>query len=332
MKEVVMKKSTISSAILLTFFFGVLLQTKVGAQAPLGRPVGSGNVNGPRTLGSNNNNVETLPPEVARVSDRNYRVTDSRPLARVANFLEKKLAVPISYEDPAWSNSADMVQAGDILARRNAIPSSNPTWRGPLVPREGSVDVVLPALRGKSDMDNALSVLQDSINNHRTRRNSGEFKVLQLSDGQLSIVPDRVADKDGRMIAQPSLLDLRISFPEAERTRGETLKLICQALSAAGKVSVNIGSIPNEAFPKAKVQVGANSAIAREVLLKTLKVPGDLKYSWILSHDPEGKFGYILSLHGVAYWSSNAPPGSGVLYLTWPPAAGGSPLPPRPVR
>ena len=81
---------------------------------------------------------------VVEVQQGLFRVTDSRPLSRVAELLEYKLGVPISYEDAAWASPADIISAADLLGNRAAV-AQNPGWKAPTVPKEATVDVVLPS-------------------------------------------------------------------------------------------------------------------------------------------------------------------------------------------
>ncbi len=224
-----------------------------------------------------------IPPidGVSLVRDGVYRITDPRPLEQATRLLERKLGVPIWYEDPVWSFNGDLVHAADLPANRE-LATRYPDWRGPLVPRGGTFDVILPTAPATLRAANPVDLLETAIASHMSFRNPGEFKVLQFGNNEFSIVGARAANKDGQIVEQVPPLDRRVSFPEAERTLADTLNLISSAINV--KLMVEFAGGPKKSR---RVLIGANNEVAREVVARTMRMPGGTKASWTLSYMPD---------------------------------------------
>lgn len=210
-----------------------------------------------------------------------YTIEDPRPLEQVAKLLERKLGTPIWYEDPPWAFSADLVQAADLPANRE-LAARNPDWRGPLVPRGGSMFLTLPKTLADFRSANPVKLLEAAILSHSQLRNSASFKVVQFGDNEFSIVGTGAASKGGQSVARASPLDRRISLPAADRTIADTLKLICDSTNVRLMVEFRGGAEKSR-----HVQLGANNEVAREVLARAMRVPGGMKISWVLNYMPD---------------------------------------------
>ena len=224
---------------------------------------------------------------VQSLSNELFIIADPRPLHRVADFLERKLGVPISYEEPAWASSADLVAAADLPTNRD-LALQNSAWRGPLVPRGGSVTVILPSARS-SDPG---ATIQAAIDDHRIHRNPGEFKLLRFGTDEFSIVAERAQDKNGKPIAPLSPLDSRISVSQEPRTLAATIDQICAALSRGGTKVIR-GVVPAD-FDRLITTFGSQNEKARDTLSRFLRVSGRPKTSWRLVYDATS--GYSLNL------------------------------------
>jgi len=209
-----------------------------------------------------------------------FTVTDPRPLARAAELLERKLGVPISYEEPLWTTQGDIMAAAD-LPQNHELTIKYPNWRGPLGPRSSTVDVLIPTTEAERKSLGAARIIQSVLDNHRGRRNPGEFKLLQLSDGAFSIVCERVEDATGRVVEHTSPLDVRISLPEQERTISQTLDVLVQAINTTGSWGLERPTIgPPGYFDGVRVRIGARNEAARDVLARIVKIPGGPKFAW----------------------------------------------------
>ena len=156
-----------------------------------------------------------LPSGVRFEQDGLYSTTDPRPLERTAALIRQKLGVPVSYEDAAWGDG-DVMQAADYPGNRERA-LSNPGWRGPLIPKGGTVIIALPAAPEARKAMDVRSLIQQVLNNHNASHNPGNFQVISFGENEFSIVP---AEK-----LPP--LSSKISFPDKERSLNDTIELIC---------------------------------------------------------------------------------------------------------
>src|SRR2546421_9022145 len=88
-------------------------QGQQGIRSP--RPEG-----GPSRIGATPESAATVPPidGVTALGNGEYAISGPRPLEQAAQFLERKLGVPIWYEDPPWTFSGDLVEAADLPSNR----------------------------------------------------------------------------------------------------------------------------------------------------------------------------------------------------------------------
>jgi hypothetical protein len=217
-----------------------------------------------------------------------YRITDPRPLARVADLLQRKFGVPISYEEEVLQYSGDMVPASELPGNRE-LATRFPAWKGPLVPRLGTVELSIPPSVILKQIADPTEFIHQAIDSHQMNRNVGGFKLVKVGSDGFSIVMDKVADNSGKISAVIPALDIPVSFPEKERSLGETIGLISQAVKAAGKQPFGVGGPGSESFfERTMVKIGAQNETARNVLARALRIPGSPVLSWDLSTLPGG--------------------------------------------
>lgn len=232
--------------------------------------------------------------------------TDPRPLAKAAQAFELHYGIPMSYEDPAYAYDGDLIDKTDPTYK-----ISHPDVRA-LIPKGGSV-----VLRGNlsalvSSPTDAIPLLQPLLDDHVRAGNPGEFALVQSGDGVV-IVPTKVRDANGILLADQSPLEVRISFPELQRTDLETLDAICGTILANSGKKVMVATTPfiglrsSGARGSYYVTIGANNEPARSVLQRTLaglqwpdpRTQGSiLKMGWRLLYDPGQKV-YALNVHQV---------------------------------
>jgi hypothetical protein len=217
-------------------------------------------------------------PEIDGVvlrQDGVFDVTDPRPLQQAAELLQRKLGVPISYEDPVWASSRDTVQASKLPGNQELL-ARHPNWKGNLVPRGGRVTVVVPTTPQVKE-SNPAYVIEAVLSTDDARGNSGQFTLVRFGENEFSIVPTKAEDKAGRLVNQVSPLDLKISFPDDERSLPATVDLISQAIRVRPIRFDN----SSEAYSRApRIRVGAENETAREVLARALRIPGGTKFSF----------------------------------------------------
>jgi hypothetical protein len=197
------------------------------------------------------------------------------------------LGVPIWYEEPAWAFSGDLVNAAQLEGNREAAAQG---WTTNIIAtREGRLDVALPSMQALR-LSNPTDIIERVLSNHLANNNAGEFKVIPFGQDEFSIVGVRAADRDGRIVRQLSPLDKRISFPEEDRLLTETRDLILRKVDTALIVGRQ-GSMPD----LRRVRIGAKNEVARDVLARTMQIPGSPKMSFDVNYSPQ---------HGYYVWMS----------------------------
>jgi hypothetical protein len=254
-------------------------------------------------------------PEIDGVvlrQDGAFDITDPRPLQQAAELMERKLGVPISYEDPVWASSRDTVQASKLPGNRELV-ARRPDWKGNLVPRGGTVTVAVPTTPEAKQAIDPVYVIQAVISNYEARGNTGQFTLVRFGENEFSIVPTKVEDKAGRLVDQVSPLDVKISFPEEERSLPATVDLISQAI---GVKPIRFDSSPEAYARGPRVRVGAQNETARDVLARALRIPGGAKLSFHLNYMPDVQI-YVIGLSPVRV-ESPTPSGVQLETLYWP--------------
>jgi hypothetical protein len=222
------------------------------------------------------------------VADGVFIITNGRALELAAQLLSRKLGVTVSFEEAVWMSSRDVVRAADIPGNEAVTSDNHP--RGPLVPRNSTLTMTVPTTKAAKEAVGPSRIIQTVLDSHSSSRNPGDYRLVQLSETEYSLVVDQVEDESGRRVKQVSPLDVRISFPEKDRTLQETLDLIYLSVSTAA--GVKLGGL-SDARSQTRFQLGAKNEIAREVLAKALRTPGGTRMSWSLRYDPENKFHLI---------------------------------------
>src|SRR5262249_46627178 len=194
-----------------------------------------------------------------------------RPLLAAGGLLERKLGIPISYEDPVWAAADDLVSARDLPGNRQRAAQA-PGLQWPLVPRGGSVEIRIPMntatlLPAESPQTLLERVLQD----HVARGNAGEFRIVTFGNDEFSIVPSRAKDRTGNLVTQASPFDTHISLPRELRRVTDALDAILAAIGKAGGGSVTSLLVPAAWLEKQEVLLGADNEPARDVLSRALR-------------------------------------------------------------
>ncbi len=194
-------------------------------------------------------------------------VTDSRPLAQIAEILNGRYGVPISYEDAsAYPFDGDL---GDTVEteRRRGFPSApaltlrNTTLKFVAEPLDVGFDGAWPGR--PADPAGVARILQGVLDQHAANGSPGRFKILQTKLG-LAIVPTATRNSAGDFVPEQSLLDTRISFAKVEGDTYSVINTFTEALAAASgaKIDFPFGGLAHSS------PVAANNEIARDVLAR----------------------------------------------------------------
>jgi hypothetical protein len=302
--------------LLLVFAAAVLvLEAKSQQDAPPNRTAAGRGVDG----GSRGGTVPLLPVSqidgLREIGNGSYSIADPRPLARAAELLQRKFGVPVSYEEELLQYSGDMIPAEDLPGNRELV-TKYPQWKGPLVPRLGFLDLSIPTGESLKVIRDPSEYIMQAIDSHRQQGNVGRFKVVSLGVYGFSIVMDRVADKSGQIKMTAPVFDTLVSFPEKDRTLGETLELITRGVAGSGKPAFRVGAPGTETYlGRIHVQIGANSEPARLVLARALKIPGQPQSAWTLSSLPGGIL--LLTLRPVQIEATDSTSSTGLRPVYW---------------
>ena len=245
----------------------------------------------------------------------NISITDPHPLARVANTLTARYGVPVSYEE-----GSGYAYAGD-LSEPTQFRIEHPDAKS-LPPRTGKLNFVNPPFPVAFDpvyapkpaqLDSVKGFLQSILDQYASNDSPGRFKLVEHLSG-LVIVPDQTKDSLGNFVADHSILDLRISFPEVKGGFSTALATFCAALSSAAGKQVKLLTIGMSK----DFSIRADNEVARDVLARLLALgslnhigigsgdgrpPRALKSVWTLiaeqSLDPPYTVSYGLSFRNV---------------------------------
>jgi hypothetical protein len=243
-------------------------------------------------------------------------IHSGRALWQAAEKIGLHFGIPISYEDGAWEYSGDLMKSGDM-------PAPN---------RFSRPDIIFPAFghlefsfqinsQTKRPIDSPEKLLEELLMAYHSQKNPGEFRILQIGDGY-SIVPNRIADHNGNLVAHHSPLDLKISMPEEERTvatainvvldriheqTGQTIVILGDGLGILGGGIGPVMEPGKPQPPRFMVRVGATNETARDVIYRALK---EMRVSefyptmeiprafWSLNFDPPSKV-FVLNIQAV---------------------------------
>jgi hypothetical protein len=207
-------------------------------------------------------------------------VEDSRPVAAAIRALEAKYGWQINYEDPPYNDPKDLVDR------------THPAYRGShraIDPRGGRIEIHYFISPATGKPESSASLLEALIDDHARRGNAGQFQVKMIA-GLDSVIP-----------AQGSILDTPITLADEQRTFGETLREILQALSRVTGTRFMASSMSQPTFQR--FSFSAENEPATDVLIRLLKTRDDRQYRWHLLYG--SGWGYALNLHSQ---SKTAPP------------------------
>ncbi len=236
-----------------------------------------------------------LAQEVPLSTELVVQVDHGRALSEVADQLEKRFGVVVTYEDAPWVAASDIADVTQLVIRANGPGKAAPP--GPvLVPRNAVLDFSYP-LDPASGRPRDFSALIDAmLASYDAGGNPGQFRVE--NDGNFyHLIPARVQAPDSkwRDVAPP--LSTRIDLPDEERTIDDTLDLVMAQINRSSEFRVTWGWYPLNLFVHTKVRFAANGVPARDVIRGLLRLVPN-RMTWRLNFDPMDRF-YALSFVGL---------------------------------
>ena len=224
----------------------------------------------------------------------------ARPVATAAETLVSEYGYVITYEDPRYEYDDDLT---DVTAESRRDLDRYPAGRAPKVlgPTGGRLQL---SIAEPSKVDDMGGVLNQVLRAQTGSVRGGHFRVLRTGK-VFHILPTEIRDRNGNWSVVSSILDAAISLPAQELTDSEMIATICNAVSAASHVSVNVGLT---GFSEGGISAGetqphryhlqADSEPARQVLMRALDevAPDRGRQTWVLLYDRSPTNSYYLSL------------------------------------
>jgi len=205
-------------------------------------------------------------------------VDDHRPLAALADELEKRYQIVVTYEESPWVAAADVEEVPRSIVQSSGSDKAAPTVRV-LVPRKAAVSfeyALDPAMGRPTDYADLLSSL---LLQYDAAGAPGKFR-FEGSNGIYHLIPD----------ASP-VLSTPVRLADQERTVDDTLDEIVAQLNQSSPVKVGWGFVPLNLF-QTRVRLAADGVPAREVMRQILdQLPR--RVTWRLNYDPTTKRYYL---------------------------------------
>ena len=169
-----------------------------------------------------------------------------RPLLQAIDALQSKYGWTVDYEDPQYLSAPGINLSRPSPPNRRHANSSGRSENG------FSVQIKIgPASNLSPDVASVLSTVVTAYNQSN---GAGEFKLLKESAGRFSVVGIGARNSEGQIQSQQPILDLPISVAKKERNEGETIAVICQALTEQSKIPVSTDT-PGNAWEAAKLAI-----------------------------------------------------------------------------
>lgn len=209
-------------------------------------------------------------------------VNRKRPLAEAVRALEQRHGVVITYEDPPYRHSSQLVN--------DSLPGRRPSF----VPRGGpfAFEYVLPPLPSAMAMKPVLTAV---VRQYYATGYAGKFDVLQNGD-MFHIMPISRRAENGWEEPYDALLSTELSIVASgtEPSAMDALADLAENLRVATGTSVVLGTLPVNLLNSTKVPEWSGHTAARSELTRILTSTGR-RLSWRLLYDAKGLF--VLNVH-----------------------------------
>ena len=199
-------------------------------------------------------------------------VYDARPLAEAYLELVKESRSLVSYEDAYYEYKGDLFDYRSESHPLQANRNSPQMW---FAPRRSLVFDY-----SASDLSKPDVLFANLVSNYNVNYFENEYRLVR--EGQwLHILPKAAKNPKGEIIDRASRLNVRVTFPDAERTVETTIKLLTDTINKTESTSILLGVGAERLLDKTKVRTGAQNEIARHVLMRLLEATGR-KVTWSL--------------------------------------------------
>jgi hypothetical protein len=212
--------------------------------------------------------------------------------------IRKQQKLPVTYEDPKYSNSADIEDVTAEVAR-DPVQAERSGHRT-LIPKGRAISFAY-APKDFASSQQAEAALARML--HEYRMLGGPTFTVMSEGVRLHVVPVDVLDAAGNRARQGSILDTVVSVPGGPRDGGELLQAICDEVKKQTGYGIGVGpSLPSNGLAQYRTTEGIDSMSARSAIERVLDKssrPGS--FAWDLYYDPGDKsYGLNFSYVGPA--------------------------------
>ncbi len=217
-------------------------------------------------------------------------VDDHRPLSVLADELEQRYQIVITYEEGPWVAGTDVEDVTLAVAKSNG-PERGAPKIPVIVPRKAAVsfEYALDPAKGRpTDYADVLSAL---LFQYDAAGGPGQFR-FEGGDGIYHLIPARLEDAAGQWSAVQPVLSTPVLLADEERSVNDTLDEIVAQLNEASPVKVGWGYAPLNLFVQTRIRLAADGVPAREVMRQILELL-PRRATWRLNYDPTTKRYYL---------------------------------------
>lgn len=207
----------------------------------------------------------------------------SRPVSTLISQLRKREHVSVTYEDPQYSNSADIE---DVTAE---VVRDASTVRGRVLIPKGKAITFVYAEEDLRSTEAAKTMIARMLSEYEAL-GGPKFDVIG-SGPRLHVIPAQILNAAGNRVRRGSILDTPIFVPSDSRNGSQLLEAICNEVRRQTGYEIGIGpSAPGNVLMGYKTSQGFRNETARTALgqlLDSASAPGS--FVWDLYYDPAGK-------------------------------------------
>jgi hypothetical protein len=221
---------------------------------------------------------------VAAVSQESVTVTSdandlSRPISTLINQIRKGERISITYEDPRYSNRADLE---DVTAKVSKAPEPEKQYGRRIIVPKGHAITFVYAPSDLRNRDAAKRTIERMLQEYASA--GGPVFTVTQDEVRLHVIPSEVSDSNGTRVRQGSIMDTLISVPAGQRDGGDLLQAICNDIQKETGYKVGIGpSVPGNYLARYKTGQGVPKETARAAiadLLDQASVTGIFDWDW----------------------------------------------------
>ena len=217
-------------------------------------------------------------------------VNTPRPLAALADELEKRYQIVLTYEDSLWVAAADTQDFTREIIQSNGPEKAAPSQ--PIIgPRRSAVSFKYVPDPAKGLLTDRADLLSALLKQYEEAGAPGKFR-FEGGNGIYHLIPASLKDAKGQWVNASPVFSIPVTLADEERTVDDTLDEIVAQLNESSPVKVGWGFVPLNLFNQTRIRLAADGVPAREVMRQILEqLPR--RVTWRLNYDPTTKKYYL---------------------------------------